>query len=75
MKRQWHTKSDTRTSPLTSSDICGFDGAPGAIGKATIGEFVSKWRGSPGTVATSEQLGEPNYEIAVNVCWRMTGWE
>lgn len=60
-----HTKSGTKTSPLNSSDMCGFEG-PSPTGKATMGESWAKWSGSSGSVATREQLGEPNYMRVFN---------
>ena len=53
------TRSGTNTSPLNSSDMWGFEGPP-FTGNSTTGESFWKCKGSPGTVATREQLGDPN---------------
>ncbi|KAG5221123.1 hypothetical protein IMY05_C4466000900 [Salix suchowensis] len=54
-------RSGTKTSPLNSRDMWGLEGAPSGTGNGTAGESVWKRSGSPGTVATKEQLGDPNY--------------
>lgn len=62
-KKEIITRSGTKTSPLNSSDMWGWEG-PLPTGNSTIGESFTKRRGSPGTVATREQLGEPNCKFS-----------